>query len=119
VVGELPALLVPELEGLAALPFRAPREAGIELAVDAQGRMHVVGRAGDATALLRVRAWAVEHAEILRLADARLVSQQPPALDLVVTELREARAIDGATVHVLTLVELGGQRGYLAQVASA
>jgi hypothetical protein len=35
----------------------------------------------------------------------------------VVSDLRDARAIDGATVHVLTLVELGGRRGYLAQIA--
>lgn len=117
IAGELPQSLVPELDGLSALPFRAPRESGVELAVDGRGRMHLVGRAGDATSLLRVRAWAVEHAEILRLADARLHSAEPPALDLVVSDLREARAIDGATVHVLTLVELGGQRGYLAQVA--
>jgi hypothetical protein len=40
-------------------------------------------------------------------------------IDLVVSDLRDARAIDGATVHVLTLVELGGRRGYLAQVAPA
>ena len=31
--------------------------------------------------------------------------------------LRDARAIDGATVHVLTLVEIAGRRGYLAQIA--
>lgn len=116
---ELPASLAAHVEGLAMLPFRAPREQGIELAVDGRGRMHVVGRASDSAALLRVRAWAREHAAILRLADARLTSDDEPALDVFVADMRESRAIDGATVHVLTLVEVAGRRGYLAQVAPA
>lgn len=114
---ELPAILATHVAGLAPLPFRAPREQGIELAVDAVGRMHVVGRASDSAAILRVCAWAREHAAILRLADARLTSEDAPALDVFVPDLREARAVQGATVHVLTLVEIAGRRGYLAQVA--
>ena len=114
---ELPAILATHVAGLAPLPFRAPREQGIELAVDAVGRMHVVGRASDSAAILRVCAWAREHAAILRLTDARLTSEDAPALDVFVPDLREARAVQGATVHVLTLVEIAGRRGYLAQVA--
>ena len=116
VEGELPAVLAPELAGLEPIAFRAPREKHIELAIDAEGRLHIVGRASDATAILRVRGWAREHGELLSMADARIAPVEP-AIDLVVADLRDARAIDGATVHVLTLVELGGRRGYLAQIA--
>jgi hypothetical protein len=116
VEGELPAVLAPELAGLEPIAFRAPREKHIELAIDAEGRLHIVGRASDATAILRVRGWAREHGELLAMADARIAPLEP-AIDLVVSDLRDARAIDGATVHVLTLVELGGRRGYLAQIA--
>jgi hypothetical protein len=118
VAGELPQQLVPELSGLTPLAIRAPRDKAIELALDGEGRLHVVGRAGDVGAMLRVVGWAREHHELLSLAEPRLAHAEP-VIDLVVSDLRDARAIDGATVHVLTLVELGGRRGYLAQVAPA
>lgn len=120
VKGELPAQLVPELAGLEPIALRAPRDKHIELAIDADGRLHIVGRATDATAILRARGWAREHGELLSLADPRISSGErgiDPVIDLVVSDLRDARAIDGATVHVLTLVEIAGRRGYLAQIA--
>lgn len=118
VQGDLPAQLVPELAGLEPIAMRAPRDKHIELAIDAEGRLHIVGRATDATAILRVRGWAREHGELLSLADPR-IARSEPVIDLVVADLRDARAIDGATVHVLTLVEIAGRRGYLAQIAPA
>ena len=99
---------------------RAPRDQHLELAIDADGRLHIVGRATDATAILRARGWAREHGELLSLADPRISSGErgiDPVIDLVVSDLRDARAIDGATVHVLTLGEIAGRRGYLAQIA--
>jgi hypothetical protein len=116
--GELPAQLVPELAGLEPISLRAPRDNHIELAIDGEGRLHVVGRATEAAAILRVRGWARDHAEILALADNR-ISRADPMIDLVVPDLREARSIDGVTVHVLTLVEVAGRRAYVAQVAPA
>jgi hypothetical protein len=116
--GELPAQLVPELAGLEPIALRAPRDNHIELAIDGEGRLHVVGRATEAAAILRVRGWARDHAEILALADTR-ISRADPMIDLVVPDLREARSIDGVTVHVLTLVEVAGRRAYVAQVAPA
>lgn len=116
VTGELPRELARELAGLEPIALRAPRHPEIELAIDGEGRLHVVGRASEVTAILRVSGWAHEHAAILSMADPRISSAEP-MIDLVVSDLREARAIHGATVHVLTLVEIGGRRGYLAQVA--
>jgi hypothetical protein len=120
VKSELPAQLVPELAGLEPIALRAPRDKHIELAIDADGRLHIVGRATDAAAILRARGWAREHGELLSLADPRISRGEreiEPVIDLVVSDLRDARAIDGATVHVLTLVEIAGRRGYLAQIA--
>ena len=114
---ELPEALVALLDGLTAIEIRAPRDKSIELALDEEGRLHVVGRARDAEAILRVSAWAREHAQLLTMADARIAHAEP-RVDLVVASLREAQAIDGAIVHLLTLVEVGGRRGYLAQTVS-
>jgi len=114
---ELPEALVSLLDGLSAIAIRAPRDKSIELALDEEGRLHIVGRACDAEAILRVSAWAREHAELLAMADAR-IARAEPSVDLVVANLRDARAIDGAVVHLLTLVEVGGRRGYLAQTVS-
>jgi hypothetical protein len=114
---ELPEALVALLDGLTAIAIRAPRDKSIELALDQEGRLHIVGRACDAEAILRVSAWAREHAELLAMADAR-IARAEPIVDLVVANLCDARAIDGAIVHLLTLVEVGGRRGYLSQAMS-
>ncbi|MBI1304823.1 MAG: hypothetical protein GC172_13720 [Phycisphaera sp.] len=118
VESDLPDALVALLDGLAPLAIRAPRDKSVELALDGEGVLHVVGRARDAAAILRVAAWAREHAELLAMADARVVRKEP-LVDLVVADLRDARAVDGARVHLLTLVEIGGRRGYLAQLVPA
>lgn len=114
VAGELPARLVPHLAALAPVPFTMPRNAAVELATDGANRLHVVARLADLASALRARAWAREHAAILALAHPGL-SAEEPALDLVVASTADAVAVDGATVHALTLVELEGRRGYLAQ----
>lgn len=118
VEGELPSPLTAELAGLALLPLRAPREPSIELAIDGAGQLHVIGHARVMTALLRVRAWAIEHAMILRLAHPALVSADTPMIDVVVTELREAQPMDGATVYLFTHVEMAGRHGHLVQLIS-
>ena len=118
VEGELPSPLTAELAGLVLLPLRAPREPSIELAIDGAGQLHVIGHARVMTALLRVRAWAIEHATILRLAHPALVSADAPMIDVVVTELREAQPMDGATVYLFTHVEMAGRHGHLVQLIS-
>ncbi len=114
--GELPSPFAAEITGLTLLPFRAPREATVELAIDDAGRMHVIGHARLMTALLRVRAWAIEHATILRLAHPALVSVDAPMIDVVITDVREAQPIDGATVYLFTHVEMAGRHGHLVQL---
>jgi len=118
VAGELPARLATLLEGLEPLAFSMPRNNAVELAVDAAGRLHVVARTSDLAAALRASIWARDHAEILALAHEGL-SCADPAIDLVAPSMAEAAPIDGATVHVLTLVELDGRRGHLVQTLAS
>jgi hypothetical protein len=118
VAGELPARLATLLEGLETLPFSMPRNNAVELAVDAAGRLHVVARTGELAAALRASSWARDHAEILALAHEGL-SCADPAIDLIAPSMADAAPIDGATVHVLTLVELDGRRGHLVQTLAS
>ncbi|MFM7133149.1 MAG: hypothetical protein ACKO0W_02405 [Planctomycetota bacterium] len=119
VEGGLPQRLVPEIEGLVALPFAPPRIAGVELAVDAEGALHLVGRFDDLANLHRARAWARDHAEILALAHPGLRAGAAIALDVVVTNPADAVPLEGAQVHLLSLVEVAGRRGYLRQALPA
>jgi hypothetical protein len=119
VEGGLPQRLVPEIDGLVALPFAPPRIAGVELAVDAEGALHLVGRFDDLANLHRARAWARDHAEILALAHPGLRAGAAIALDVVVTNPADAVPLEGAQVHLLSLVEVAGRRGYLRQALPA
>lgn len=119
VEGGLPQRLVPEIDGLVALPFAPPRIAGVELAVDADGALHLVGRFDDLANLHRARAWARDHAEILALAHPGLRAGAAIALDVVVTNPADAVPLEGAQVHLLSLVEVAGRRGYLRQALPA
>ncbi len=114
----LPELLTPHLDGLTAIPFRAPRAKHIEIACDNAGRLHVVASGAHLASLLEVRAWIREHRELLHAAVSAFTSTDDALLDVVYASHRDATAIDGARVHVFTLVELGGHRGYLAQCVS-
>jgi hypothetical protein len=51
----------------------------------------------------------------LHAAHPSFTSTQDAIVDVVYATHRDAKPIDGARVHVLTLIELGGHRGYLAQ----
>lgn len=68
-----PRALSANLPGLIQLPHRCPYAPEVELAVDAEGCLHLLHRAGPTAApvivqLLTARAWAVMHAEMLRAA---------------------------------------------------
>ena len=75
----------------------------------------MIASAAALASLLEVRAWIREHRAILHAAHAPFTSTQDAIVDVVYATHRDAKPIDGARVHVLTLIELGGHRGYLAQ----
>ncbi|MFZ9914799.1 MAG: hypothetical protein ACO3IB_05600, partial [Phycisphaerales bacterium] len=115
--GGLPARLVTLLDGLEPLAFAVPRNEAVELAVDAAGCLHVVARAAELAAALRASAWARDHAAILALAHPGL-SSTSPSIDLIATGMADAAPVDGATVHLITLVEIDGRRGHLVQTVA-
>jgi hypothetical protein len=111
----LPTQLTPHFSGLEPFPFRAPKVPAIEIACDSTGQLHVIASAAALASLLEVRAWIREHRAILHAAHPSFTSTQDAIVDVVYATHRDAKPIDGARVHVLTLIELGGHRGYLAQ----
>jgi hypothetical protein len=111
----LPEPLAKHIEGLAAFPFRAPSARAVEIACDAAGLLHVVGRREDLGALLEVRDWIRDHAEILRAAHPACDPAASAAINIVYPSFAAARPIEGARSYVLMLVEVAGRCGYLAQ----
>lgn len=111
----LPEPLAKHIEGLAAFPFRAPSARAVEIACDAAGLLHVVGRREDLGALLEVRDWIRDHAEILRAAHPACDPATSAAINIVYPSFTAARPIEGARSYVLMLVEVAGRCGYLAQ----
>lgn len=62
------------IPGLEALPVRCPSVPAVELAVDANGALHLVASVTAIGALRAVEAWALAHADLLRLACPRLLT---------------------------------------------
>ena len=112
------------IPGLTPLESRCPKAGRVELATDEQGRLHLVARSGaDPTqpvdALIAASAWAREHLALLLRAEPTLAPPSPdpeadssPVLHLVTTEPKLIRPLLDADVrvHLLTEVEVGGQR---------
>ncbi len=96
--------------GLRAVRVRCPVAAGVELAVDGEGRLHLLSSEASAAeslkALTAASAWAKLNAELVRAADPgieRLDAGSDPILHLVTEEPRQAlRLLDSPVkVHVL------------------
>jgi len=111
-----PPGLAAHLPDLAPMQARCPRGEAVELALDDVGRLHLLLDAS-ATAdplplLLRVRAWAVEHADLLAMTVANRDLDRPaqPVLHLFTAEPR--RFIDHAQtlrLHLLLPVTIGAR----------
>jgi hypothetical protein len=112
-----PRALASYVEGLHALAMRPPKFEQIELAVDGQGGLHVLGHEADLRILRRVEQWAASHREILAMAagdhfldvsngkvTSHLFTEQPAQ----VADLHEA----GIRLHVLAPVDMENQRGW-------
>lgn len=103
-------MLAPLVYGLRPIRVRCPVAAGVELAVDDEGRLHLLSGEASAAeslkALTAASAWAKLNAELVRAADpsiTRLDAATEPVLHLVTEEPRQAsRLLDSPVkVHVL------------------
>jgi hypothetical protein len=94
----LPARLVPLLRGLRPLGLECPAVPEIELALDDERRLHVVGRADQLARVRAAHAWATVHRELLGLAFADLRGGFEIRERIVLDDARQAVALHGTGV---------------------
>ena len=104
------------VDGLHALPVRCPNHERVELAVDAAGRLHLLGCEQTLREMLHVEPWVRAHHELINMACPQqsfdvskapkhhVFTDEPVKLaDLHGTDLR---------LHLLTTVEVNGESGW-------
>lgn len=121
-----PVPLASRVKGLAPTPLKAPRCEGVEIAVDAAGRVHLLlaesedahARSGVAT-LLAAQAWAQTNAALLATACATILgapvdADASPAMHLFTNDPRRVRSLLDADIrlHLLAPVEIDGRRAW-------
>lgn len=103
-VAELPLKLVPLLRGLRALGISCPMAPDVELALDDERRMHIVGRADQLARVRTVRTWAAMHRELLGMAFAELKDGFEVRERILLGDAREAISLHGTGVLLDVLV---------------
>jgi hypothetical protein len=114
--GGRPVALATHVEGLTPLAVRCPGSEDVELAVDREGRVHLLARDASLRHLPVVKRWAFEHRELIAMAcpDQTIDGRLPPVghlftatplsvADLHATEFR---------LHVLAPVRVGDRVGW-------
>jgi hypothetical protein len=94
----LPARLVPLLRGLRPLGIDCPAVPEIELALDDERRLHVVGRADQLARVRAAHAWATAHRELIGMAFADLRGGFDIRERIVLDDARQAVALHGTGV---------------------
>ncbi|NNM25967.1 MAG: hypothetical protein HKO59_08280, partial [Phycisphaerales bacterium] len=113
-----PVPLATHVAGLHAIAPRCPGHERVELALDAKGRIHLLGSAETMRAMPVVETWAHAHRELIDLAcphhevDPRgvIVCHLFGAAPLDVADLHASRI----HLHVLAPVDVAGKRGWYA-----
>ncbi len=92
-------LLCGHVPGLTAIAPRHPRHGAVELAVDGEGRLHLLAHdRGELenralSALVEVQAWASEHAALLTLACPRITDAGSSCMHLFVADPRKYQGL--------------------------
>ena len=103
-IAELPLKLVPLLRGLRALGISCPMAPDVELALDDERRMHIVGRADQLARVRTARTWATMHRELLGMAFAELKDGFEVRERILLGDAREAISLHGTGVLLDVLV---------------
>ena len=103
-IAELPLKLVPLLRGLRALGISCPMAPDVELALDDERRMHIVGRADQLARVRTARTWAAMHRELLGMAFAELKDGFEVRERILLGDAREAISLHGTGVLLDVLV---------------
>ncbi len=114
--------LAGHIAGLKPLPAACPYAPGVELAVDAAGRVHVLARMDGADGhllghLLAASAWAGSHALWIRLASGTPVAEDDAVMHVFSEEPKGARRLldSRVRVHLLARVRLGDREGWVCK----
>jgi hypothetical protein len=114
-------LLASHVAELKPVAMRCPYAEGIELAVDAEGTLHLLGRSGSdggdesvLAALMVASSWAEAHAAIIAATGQGVRESVRPTLHLFTDRpKRSRRLLDTALrVHLLAPVTVGGQTAW-------
>ncbi len=108
------------IRGLAPLAIRPPRWKDIELALDAQGTLHVVAPVSSIEHALHARQWATEHAELLALAYPSMQRGNAVATDIILERnergaLIVPSSLDHVAYHQITAINLDGRAAWFCQ----
>ena len=99
------------VEGLRALPIRCPHHESIELAVDAEGAVQVLGLMEELPQLLAVEAWATSHADLVSRAcrESSIRVEQSPVVHVFGESIGALNALQETSMrlHLLVTVEVG------------
>ncbi len=104
--------------GLTAVPLRCPGHERIELAVDADGRFHVLCREDAMRELHLVEAWTRSHHELLTMALPQFLLKRdaPPVKHVFTDKPITVADLHGSSLnlHVLAPVVVDGKTGWYA-----
>ena len=103
-IAELPLKLVPLLRGLRPLGISCPMAPDVELALDDERRMHIVGRSDQLARVRTARTWATMHRELLGMAFAELKDGFEVRERILLGDAREAISLHGTGVLLDVLV---------------
>lgn len=109
-VAQLPERLVPLLRGLRALGIACPVAPEVELALDDERRMHIVGRSDQLARVRIAHTWATMHRELLGMAFPELKGGFEVRERILLGDAREAITLHGTGVllDVLVVAETPG-----------
>ena len=108
------------IRGLSPLAIRPPRWKDIELALDAQGTLHVVAPVSSIEHTMHARQWATEHAELLALAYPSMQRGNAVATDIILERNERGALIVPTTLeamayHQITAINLDGRAAWFCQ----
>lgn len=108
--------LASHVEGLSPLPLRAPDHDHIELAIDAAGRIHLLGDETTLRQMPVVGNWVKKHRELLQLAlpQFSIDAQRPPLCHIFSPTPIAVGDLHGSDLclHVLAPVSINGQTAW-------
>ena len=107
--------LASHLEGLIGMKPRCPNHESVELAIDTQGRLHLLANVEDFRSAAVVASWAVQHHALISMACGGV------EVDATITPKQHIFTSDAASIvdlhgtdfalHLLAEVEVEGHRG--------